>query len=72
MKIFTRRCIDCGLTGELDVSAEQQEQYLIWEAGGQRTFIQDGLSLLNADAREQILTGTHPSCWDRLFGVEDE
>ena len=35
--------------------------------GGDRPLIQDIFPYLNADQREQIMTGTHPSCWNQMF-----
>ena len=33
-------------------------------------YIQDALPELDADKREQLITGTCPSCWTRMFGEE--
>jgi hypothetical protein len=34
--------------------------------------VQDAFPTLSPALREQIITGTHPACWDEIFGDEDE
>lgn len=61
----TARCLVCGKTGRIEVSADD---YFTWRGGA---FIQDAFPELSAPVREQILTGTHPECWDTMVGVEE-
>ena len=59
-------CHDCGKPQELTVPAEN---YLPWRRGA---YVQDALSMLNSDQRELLISGTCPTCWDNLFGGDDE
>jgi hypothetical protein len=34
--------------------------------------VQDAFPYLSAGEREQIMTGTHPECWEKMFPEEDE
>lgn len=42
--------------------------YLDWKGG---TLIQDALPDLDADSREALISNTCGSCFDRLFGEEE-
>jgi len=35
-------------------------------------YIQDSFKTMSAPLREQIITGTHPECWQAMFGQEQE
>jgi len=63
--IITPRCFKCGQEGELQIPSE------IWFAGKRKreqgALIQDAWPSLNAEQREQIMTGIHPQCWQRIF-----
>jgi hypothetical protein len=34
--------------------------------------VQDAFPKMSASLREQIITGTHPECWDQMMPKEDE
>ena len=63
--INTRTCIHCGKTGEIKMPSD------IYFAGikkrEQGALIQDAFPTLNAEQREQIMTGFHPECWKAIF-----
>ena len=60
-------CMVCGEATPIEVSTVALEQ---WQGGA---FIQDAFGDLPAEVREQIKTGTHPACWDAMFGgFEDD
>jgi len=65
--ILCPKCTVCGNQAVLEVSAADYERWLI-----ERLYIQDAFPYLSADQRELLLTGTHPECWDLLFGTLDE
>lgn len=46
------------------------EDYLDWHAGMRLT--QEAFPYLNADEREMLISGTCPTCWDEMFGIDDE
>ena len=60
--IHTRRCMVCGDGGTLELPVDGIAKY---EAG---THVQDAFPELSKDLREQIISGTHPQCWEDLFG----
>lgn len=67
-RIPTPPCPVCGEGGTVIV---QMNDYLLWTSPN-RPLIQNCFPSLSADLREQILTGYHPGCWDKLFPEEDE
>ena len=69
MLVQTPQCISCGQIGYVD--NVQEKDYKVWMNGlingGDRPLIQDLFPYLNADQREQLMTGTHPACWNQMF-----
>jgi cytochrome c553 len=57
----------CPLCHEPDTLEIPEEGFLAWRNG---QYIQDALPELSADKREQLITGTCPSCWTDMFGEE--
>lgn len=64
--VITPVCVVCGKPGELAVSASE---FLAIGAGLKA---QDALPTRSADFREQLISGTHPACWTRLFGDDED
>lgn len=64
--VKTRMCIVCGKTGVVTMSATSVER---WQKG---SLIQEAAPSLTPGQREQLITGTHPLCWDMLFAGEEE
>jgi len=66
--IPTRTCPICGNTGEITMSVDDAEHgaNLRW-AGA---LIQEAYPNTSAPEREQIMTGTHPKCWDAMFNSD--
>ena len=60
--ITTRICVHCRRPGTLEVP---MDELTIYQQGA---YVQDAFTSLNAGEREQIITGTHPACWDAMFG----
>ena len=65
IRLKTRTCIYCGKSGHIDVSYAGFKRY---EKGA---MAQDAFPDLSADEREQIISGTHPECWNKIFGDEE-
>jgi hypothetical protein len=66
------RCMWCGQPSILEVPddvADKAAAYLLNRRGF--GMIQDEFPTLNAGQREQLMTGTHPACFDDMF-VDDE
>ena len=59
--IKTRRCMVCGNEGLLELPDEGISKY---ESGA---FVQEAFPQLPKELREQIISGTHPKCWDEMF-----
>jgi hypothetical protein len=59
-------CSLCQKTSEFALDAEKVKQ---WREGA---FIQDVFPELTASQREQIISGTHPKCWEILFSEDEE
>ena len=55
-------CPFCQKTAQIEVVAEEFED---WQAG---ELIQNAMPNLDADSREQLISGTCPKCWDEMFG----
>ena len=63
--ILCPKCTVCGNRTLLEVNAADYERY---NAGA---YIQDAFPYLSADQRELLISGTHPECWDGLFGSDE-
>lgn len=61
----TPTCVVCNNTGIVELSAAD---YALLQSDAP---IQCSLAHISADIREQIITGTHPECWNKLFADED-
>lgn len=59
-------CHSCAKPHEMTVPAEN---YLSWREG---EYVQNALSMLDKDQREMLISGVCPTCWDEMFGGEDE
>lgn len=64
--IQTPTCCHCQKGGTLEVPLAECR---MWEAGA---LTQHAFRSLTPAQREQIITGTHPACWDALFAGEEE
>lgn len=65
VSVETKQCIVCKQTSKVDVL---RSEYKDWQAG---TMIQKAFLKLSPDNRELLISGTHPACWDQLFGKEE-
>jgi hypothetical protein len=63
----TKQCIRCGENGLVTVFANDLIDYL-----HNNKHVQNAFPYLDAGEREQIMTGTHPKCWEKMFPEEDE
>lgn len=60
--IETPTCFVCGYTGRLEVLTSG----VVARKGG--ALIQEAFPDLDKTLREQIVSGTHPECWTKMFG----
>ena len=64
--VETPTCTWCGYKGELEVPMSG----LVARRGG--ALIQDAFPEMQRPQREQIVSGTHPECWQEMFGMVKE
>ena len=64
--VETPPCFHCGKSGSIEVP---MKGFLVRQLGG---LIQDAYPDMSAPLREQMVSGTHPQCWDEMFGPEEE
>ncbi len=62
MIILTKPCGYCGCQSELEVD---QQQYENWKNG---MLAQNAFPDMDKEVREMLISGTHPDCWNELFG----
>lgn len=61
----------CGVCGEFTLIKMTDKDYDDYYFNGY--YVQDVWANLSRDLREVIITGTHPKCWDSLWGeCEDD
>jgi len=63
--VKTKPCVVCGNyeLWSLDRGAVER-----WQAG---ELIQDAFPDMSINDREIMISGTHPECWNKLFGEEE-
>ena len=64
----TNRCFMCGEEGTVDVIRKDWHEYM-WDMP--RKSVQEYFPYLDASMREQIISGSHPKCFEELFGEEE-
>lgn len=63
VSVITPTCMWCGRSGSVKIS---DAEYRAWTSDS-RPLVQEALSETDAALREQLLTGTHPKCWDEML-----
>lgn len=61
----TRPCVVCGKKSIIQITEEEAEKL-------KTSFVQDVFPHFDEGTRELFISGTHPECWDELFGSSDE
>ena len=59
-------CPFCGHAHEVEVN---EMDYLDWQDG---ELAQNAFPYLSADEREMLISGICPTCWDEMFGSNEE
>lgn len=62
----TRKCVWCGQTGVVGVDENELYAYLRGNPA------QKAFKSLTIELREQIISGTHPECWDRYMDEDSD
>jgi len=60
------RCPFCGRGNEVEVN---ESDYWDWQDG---ELVQNAFPYLSADEREMLISGICPTCWDKMFGSDEE
>lgn len=60
------QCPFCGRGNEVEVN---EADYWNWDDG---MLAQDAFPYLSADEREMLISGICPTCWDKMFGSDEE
>ena len=58
----TKACISCGEKSNIQLD---EDKFQAWRQG---EYVQNVWPEKSADDRELLITGTHPKCWDEMFG----
>lgn len=64
--VTTRRCFHCGCEGEVTVTQASLAAYNSGE------YAQVAFPYLDKAEREQIISGTHPKCWEEMFAFDED
>ena len=64
--VETKPCFHCKEVGTVEIPG--QELFNL----NQGLLIQEALVSVPKELREQIMTGTHPTCWIEMLGEEEE
>jgi hypothetical protein len=59
-------CPFCGHAHEVEVN---EVDYWDWQDG---ELAQNAFPYLSADEREMLISGICPTCWDKMFGSDEE
>lgn len=63
VRYLTPQCNWCGKRTELILPVDSVNELRLGR------LVQQVFPKWPADSRELLITGTHPECWDRMFGV---
>ena len=66
IEILCPKCTVCGNQSVVLVHRVDYDRY-VWDGA----FVQDAFPYLSVDQSDLIITGTHPECWDQLFGSDE-
>ncbi len=69
--VVTPQCYQCGEEGEIGLTAQELVGYEHWQQTSD-SYIQDLLPTMPRELREQLITGTHPKCWEEMFNFDEE
>lgn len=64
--IVVTQCPFCGRANEVAVN---EEDYWAWDDG---ELAQIAFPYLSANEREALISGICPTCWDKMFGGDEE
>lgn len=60
--VITSKCFHCKEVYDQSISLDQ---WYAWQVNG--NYVQDVFPGWSDSQREQLMSGTHPECWDKMF-----
>jgi hypothetical protein len=64
---IVKSCMHCGKDTFIKITEEQYNRWI-----NNREYVQDIFPQLDKEQREQMISGTHPKCWNEMFGSLEE
>jgi hypothetical protein len=64
--VHINKCVHCKESNQFRLNFDHYQQ---WRSG---VYVQDIFTHLSIDERELLISGTHPECWNEVFGEDDE
>jgi len=64
--VTSKACPTCNESISIEIAPEKLYAY------NQGAYVQDVLSDFDADVRERFMTGTCGTCWDAMFGSDED
>ena len=64
--VKTKTCTVCG---EYEVWSLNRQAVESWQGG---EYIQNAFPDMSIEDRELLISGTHPACWTKLFGEDND
>lgn len=68
----SRSCLVCGEFAYLTVDEEHYQAVFNWNTGKDRRHIQYALPFLSENEREILISGTHATCFDKLYDDDED
>jgi hypothetical protein len=59
----------CTVCGKYEVWSLNRQAVESWQGG---EYIQNAFPDMSIEDRELLISGTHPACWTKLFGEEED
>ena len=59
----------CPFCGHSNTILVYEDDFLAWQNG---KLIQDAFPYLSPEDREMLISGICPTCWEKMFGAEEE
>lgn len=65
--VLCPRCVHCGQASTVEMP---EKAFWAWQQEGK--YIQDAWPEASAAVREQLISGTHPKCWDEMWAEDKD
>lgn len=65
--LFTKVCFHCGIDSVIRITKDQYEDWVVNDG-----YAQDVFPEMTNEDREQLISGTHPKCWEEMFPIVED